>query len=202
MKKVNKLLMLSLSLMSTLIVSCNNNDLSQSSNNTTNTTTNTQTTTTSNGDVGYDDDFSYYLETKINDKKELKVFRNFQVGESKALNKNELVIATAIQGFFSRENGKYYCSRCIKPYRSQSFAGFAVGAAVFHQCAACLDDYCRIGACVYHSIFGFWRKTGAEDLDRSQPFLYRIGRSVFRVCVRDGRRKNLWKAGDRSFTAN
>ena len=108
MKKVNKLLMLSLSLMSTLIVSCNNNDLSQSSNNTTNTTTNTQTTTTSNGDVGYDDDFSYYFETKINDKKELKVFRNFQVGESKALNKNELVIATAIQGFFSRENGKYY----------------------------------------------------------------------------------------------
>ena len=50
--------------------------------------------------------------------------------------------------------------------------------------------------------FRLLRKTGAEDLDRSQPFLYRIGRSVFRVCVRDGRRKNLWNAGDRSFTAN
>lgn len=47
---------------------------------------------------------------------------------------------------------------------------------------------------VYHSVFGFWREAGAEDLDGSQPFFHRTGRGIFRVCVRNGGRKNLRKA--------
>ena len=93
--------------MSTLIVSCGE-DISTSTTNddlTSSDTGSDKTNTTSDGSFGYEDDFSYYLETKINTNKQLKVFKSFG---SDALDKNELVIATAIQGFFSRDNGQYY----------------------------------------------------------------------------------------------
>ena len=101
-----------------------------------------------------------------------------------------------------RENGKHYCPRCIEPHWRRPFAGLPVGAAVLHQCTARLDDRCRVGACVHHSVFGFWREAGAEDLDGSQPLIYGNGRGIFRVCVRDGRRKDLWQAGGRGFAAD
>lgn len=107
MKKLKRLSILSIALMSTLIVSCGE-DISTSTTNDDLTSSDTGTdnsNTTSDGSFGYDDDFSYYLETKINSNKQLKVFKSFG---SDALDKNKLVIATAIQGFFSRENGQYY----------------------------------------------------------------------------------------------
>ena len=107
MKKLKRLSILSIALMSTLIVSCGE-DISTSTTNDDLTSTDNSTdisNTTSDGSFGYEDDFSYYLETKINSNKQLKVFKSFG---SDALDKNKLVIATAIQGFFSRENGQYY----------------------------------------------------------------------------------------------
>lgn len=107
MKKLKRLSILSIALMSTLIVSCGE-DISTSTTNddlTSSDTGSDKTNTTSDGSFGYEDDFSYYLETKINTNKQLKVFKSFG---SDALDKNELVIATAIQGFFSRDNGQYY----------------------------------------------------------------------------------------------
>lgn len=91
------------------------------------------------------------------------------------------------------EKWKYDRPRCVKSHRSRPFAGFAVGTAVFHQRAACRGDCCRIDARVYHSVFGFWREAGAEDLDGSQPFFHRTGRGIFRVCVRNGGRKIFGK---------
>lgn len=112
MKKINKLTILSFALMSTLIVSCGESDLTTAQNSSEQETTNNLTSdiesTTSDDHFGYDDNFSYYLETKINSNKQLKVFRNFSQGDYKGLSKNELVIATAIQGFFAREDGQYY----------------------------------------------------------------------------------------------
>lgn len=87
MNKSIKLSLLALGAFSTLLVSCGE---------------------VSNPPFGYEDDYTYYFETKLNEKKELKVFRNFDLGESKGLSKKELVMATAIQGFFSREAGEYY----------------------------------------------------------------------------------------------
>ena len=107
MKKLKRLSILSIALMSTLIVSCGE-DISTSTTNddlTSSDTGSDNSNTTSDGSFGYEDDFSYYLETKINSNKQLKVFKSFG---SDALDKNELVIATAIQGFFSREDGQYY----------------------------------------------------------------------------------------------
>lgn len=82
----NKYLLILSSLFSFLTISCQNNKI-------------------------IDDDkppFSYYFEPKINEDKVLKVFRNFNKGDSVGLNKNQLVMATAIQGFFSRTGGEYY----------------------------------------------------------------------------------------------
>ena len=107
MKKLKRLSILSIALMSTLIVSCGE-DISTSTTNDDLTSSDTGTdnsNTTSDESFGYEDDFSYYLETKINSNKQLKVFKSFG---SDALDKNKLVIATAIQGFFSREDGQYY----------------------------------------------------------------------------------------------
>lgn len=107
MKKLKRLSILSIALMSTLIVSCGE-DISTSSTSddlTSSDVGSDNSSTTSDGSFGYEDDFSYYLETKINSSKQLKVFKSFG---SDALDKNELVIATAIQGFFSREDGQYY----------------------------------------------------------------------------------------------
>lgn len=65
-------------------------------------------TSCSNNQEVVNEPFTYYFEPKINENKELKIFRNFDFESSKGLNKDELVMATAIQGFFSRNGGEYY----------------------------------------------------------------------------------------------
>ena len=94
-----------------------------------------------------------------------------------------------------REDGGHYRPRRIQPCRRRAAAGFAGRDALFYQCAIDAHHFAALAVAFCHSVFGFRRKTRAENLDGAQPIRNRTGCGLFRICGRHGGGKNLRQAG-------